>query len=161
MTSNRPPEKPRGLLRFGFNLPIALYRVRLGWLLGHHFLLLTHRGRKTGQLRRTVLEVVSYDARTRESAVMSAWGDRADWYRNIQASPAVEVQTGWSQYAPEVRLLGPEERYVALRTYERRYGRAFRAVMRYLGYQYDGTEASLRALADVALVVGFRPRAAS
>lgn len=50
-----PPAKPRGALKWGYNLPIALYRLRLGWLLGHHFLMLTHRGRKSGHLRRNLL----------------------------------------------------------------------------------------------------------
>jgi hypothetical protein len=41
MKKSQPPAKPRGLLKWGFNLPILLYRARLGWLLGHRFLLLS------------------------------------------------------------------------------------------------------------------------
>lgn len=152
-----PPRKPYGLLRWGFNLPIMLYRARLGWLLGRRFLLLTHRGRTTGKLRRTVLEVVQYDRVRHESVVLSAYGERADWYRNLLARPAVEVRTGRSQYVPQYRLLGPDERLAALRIYQRRYQRAFRAVMRLLGYPYDGSEASLRGLAELVLMIAFRP----
>ena len=54
---------PRGLLRFLLRLPIWLYQLHLGFLLGHRFLLLTHTGRRSGLLRRTVVEVVSYDRR--------------------------------------------------------------------------------------------------
>jgi deazaflavin-dependent oxidoreductase (nitroreductase family) len=126
--------------------------------LGHRFLLLTHRGRKTGKIHHTVLEVVRYDAATRESSVLSAYGDRADWYRNLQAHPAVEVRTGRSRYVPQCRLLEPDERFAAIRIYERQYQRAFRAVMRALGYPYDGTEEGLRALADMVVMVAFRPR---
>ena len=36
--------KPAGALRFAFRLPIYLYRLDLGWLLGH-------RGHKSGLLR--------------------------------------------------------------------------------------------------------------
>lgn len=158
MASYRPPAKPRGLLRWGFRLPIALYRARLGWLLGHRFLLLTHRGRTTGKLRRTVQEVVRYDPAARGSAVLSAYGERADWCRNILAHPAVEVRTGGSRYVPQYRLLDPDERLAALRMYQRRYRRAFRAVMRFLGYPYDGLEAGLRALADAVVMVAFRPQ---
>jgi deazaflavin-dependent oxidoreductase (nitroreductase family) len=158
MASYQPPAKPRGALKWGFNLPIWLYRLRLGWLLGHRFLLLTHQGRKTGKLRQTVLEVVHYDRATRESAVLSAYGERADWYQNILARPPVEVQTGGSRYAPQYRLLDASERLVALRIYQRRYRRAFQAVMRFLGHPYDGTEAGLRSLADTVLMVAFRPR---
>jgi hypothetical protein len=65
-------------LRLAFRLPIYLYRLNLGWLLGHRFLLLVHRGRRSGLRRETVLEVVRYNPATKESVVLSAWGERAD-----------------------------------------------------------------------------------
>ena len=71
---------------------------------------------------------------------------------------ALEVQTAGRRYMPEQRLLDAQERFVALATYERRYALAFRAVMKYLGYRYDGTEAGLRALADSVVMVGFHPQ---
>ena len=161
MTIYHPPARPHGLLRSGFKLPIALYRAHLGWLLGHRFLLLTHPGRKSGRTYQTVLEVVHCDPATRESAALSAWGERADWYQNILAHPAIEVQTGGERYTPQYRLLGPDERFTTLQQYEKRYGFVFRAIIRAFGYQYDGSEASLRALADAVLIVAFRPREAA
>ncbi|HEU5439626.1 MAG TPA: nitroreductase family deazaflavin-dependent oxidoreductase [Ktedonobacterales bacterium] len=158
MAAYHPPARPRGLLRWGFKLPVVLFRARLGWLLGHRFLMLTHRGRTTGKLRRTVLEVVRYDPATHESVVVSAYGERADWYRNLLAHPPLEVRTGGSRYVPQYRLLDPDERRAALRRYQRRYPRAFRAIMRFLGYPYDGTEAGLRALAGAVSMVAFRPQ---
>jgi hypothetical protein len=53
---------PKGLLRLMLRLPIWLYRLRLGWLLGNRFLLLTHVGRKTGLPHQTVVEVVSHSS---------------------------------------------------------------------------------------------------
>ena len=157
MAAGTTPAQPSGLLKWGFNLPILFYHAHLGGLLGHRFLLLTHRGRKSGKAYQTVLEVVSYDRSTGESTVMSAYGTRADWYQNVMAHPALDVQTAGRRYVPEQRLLDAEERFVALATYERRYAWAFRAVMTYLGYRYDGSETGLRALADEVVVVGFRP----
>ena len=158
MQGYQPPKKPSGLLKWGYRLPILLYRARLGWLLGHRFLLLTHQGRKTGTAHQTVLEVVSFDPARRESVVLSAYGERADWYQNILAHPALELRSGTRRYVPQQRLLDADERLVALRIYERRYRRAFRAVMGFLGYPYDGTEAGLRALAESVVMVAFRPR---
>src|SRR5215212_7433167 len=87
MGSKSTPEtirsKPSGLLRIAFRLPIHLYEHRLGWLIGHRLLLLTHRGRKSGRIRQTPLEVIRYDPATEESVVVSAWGEKADWYRNL------------------------------------------------------------------------------
>jgi deazaflavin-dependent oxidoreductase (nitroreductase family) len=158
MVANTALAKPSGLLKWGFNPPILLYQAHLGWILGHRFLLLTHRGRKSGKTHQTMLEVVSYDRSTGESTVMSAYGRRADWFQNITAHPALEVQTAGRRYVPEQRLLDAEELYVALATYERRYRWAFRAVMAYLGYRYDGTDAGLRTLANLVVMVGFRPQ---
>jgi hypothetical protein len=70
--------KPTGAKRLAFRLPIYLYRLNLGWLLGNRFLLLVHRGRKSGLLRETVLEVLLHDPATRESVVLSAGGEKSD-----------------------------------------------------------------------------------
>jgi hypothetical protein len=53
---------PRGMLRW-LRMPIWLYRLRLGWLLGNRFLMLTHIVRKSGQPPQSVLEVVGHDCR--------------------------------------------------------------------------------------------------
>jgi deazaflavin-dependent oxidoreductase (nitroreductase family) len=148
MAAGPAPAKPSRLLKWGFNLPILLYHARLGWLLGHRFLLLTLQGRKTGKTHQTMLEVVSFDRSTGESTVMSAYGIRSDWYQNIIAHAALKVQTAGRQYVPELRLLDVEERFTALAMYERRYRWAFRAVMTYLGYRYDGSDAGLRTLLE-------------
>jgi deazaflavin-dependent oxidoreductase (nitroreductase family) len=109
--------KPAGALRLAFRLPIYLYHLNLGWILGHRFLLFVHLGRKSGLLRETVLEVILYDPATRESVVLSAWGEKADWYRNIEAVPALEVRTGGQRYVPEQRFLAPEVNHAVISYY--------------------------------------------
>lgn len=100
---------PSPLLARLLRAPDWLYRVHLGWILGKRFLALTHRGRSSGEFHRTVLEVISYDRRTNESVVASAWGTSADWYRNLMAEPALRVQTGGLDYVPQQRFLNSEE----------------------------------------------------
>lgn len=155
----RPGSRPTGILRFALRLPAHLYRYDLGWLLGHRFLLLTHRGRKSGLLRRTVLEVVLYDPTTRESVVVSGWGDRSDWYRNIRAAPALEVQTGCERYVPEQRFLTPEEGYAAITGYAVRHPLAVRVVALLFGYRITRSEADRRAFVGSCPLVAFRPPA--
>jgi hypothetical protein len=58
---------------------VALYRVGAGPLLGHRFLLLAHRGRRTGRRYETVLEVVRWRAETSEAVVLAGLGRRAQW----------------------------------------------------------------------------------
>jgi hypothetical protein len=54
------PSRPSRALALALRLPSYIYRLRLGGLLGHRFLLLTHRRRKSGLTRRTPLEVLHY-----------------------------------------------------------------------------------------------------
>ena len=150
--------KPAGALRLALRLPIYLYRLNLGWLLGHRFLLFAHLGRKSGLLRETVLEVILYDPATRESVVLSAWGEKADWYRNIEAVPALEVRTGGQRYVPEQRFLAPEENHAVISAYGQHHPLAFRVFARVFGYPLDGTEAARREVACSLRLVAFRPR---
>jgi deazaflavin-dependent oxidoreductase (nitroreductase family) len=152
-----PPRK--GVLWLYFKFPPLLYRLHLGWLLGHHCLLLTHQGRKTGRLRQTALDIFHFDRVTKECLVVSMYGEQADWYQNIQAHPASEVQTGWDRFVPVQRVLPPEEAKDVMTAFWRRYPRGVRLGLRLLGFHYDETEASKQAILSSLRVVSFRPKA--
>lgn len=151
------PSKPTGLLKLVFALPRYLYRWHLGWLLGHRCLMITHVGRKTGRLRQTVVEVAHYDPATQECIVVAAWGEQTDWYRNLEAQSAREVQVGRLRYRPQQHLLSAEETLAVLQAYQRHHPWGFRELMRLVGYAYDGTPEGLRAISQVLRGVAFRP----
>jgi len=90
--------RPYGIYKWLANAPRWFYRLGLGWVFGHHMVQITHRGRKSGVLRRTVLEVLQYDQQTREVLVMSGWEGKTDWYRNIERESALEVRIGRVHY---------------------------------------------------------------
>jgi deazaflavin-dependent oxidoreductase (nitroreductase family) len=150
---------PRALKAL-LSLPKVLYRLRLESLLGHRFLLLTHRGRRTGRLYQTVVEVVRWDGERREAIVMSGWGRRANWFRNVQAGGAVEIRLARERFRPEVRVLEPEEGASVLADYERRNRLAVpvvRAVLsRLAGFAYDGAPESRLHVVEQLPLVGFR-----
>jgi deazaflavin-dependent oxidoreductase (nitroreductase family) len=150
--------KPTGALRLALRLPIYLYHLNLGWLLVHRFLLLIHRGRESGLLRETASEVILYEPATRESVVLSAWGEKADWYRNIEAAPALEIRTGGQRYVPEQRFLAPEENHAVISDYGRRHPLAFRVFARVFGYPLDGTEAARREFSYSLRLAAFHPK---
>lgn len=150
-------QRPTGLLRTLFRLPIYLYRLDLGWLLGHRFLMLTHRGRRTGLLRQAVLEVLHYDPDSQESIVIAALGERADWYRNIQASPPLEVQTGHLRYVPQYRFLTPSEASAVWMRFEQDHSPEARIAVRVMGWEYDFTSAGRENLAHILRLVAFQP----
>ena len=52
------PTPPRGLKAIPWRMPIWIYRLGLGGLMGKKLLLLYHIGRKSGEQRQAVLELV-------------------------------------------------------------------------------------------------------
>ncbi|MGW5437517.1 nitroreductase family deazaflavin-dependent oxidoreductase [Nocardia asteroides] len=85
--------------RWFVRAPITVYRVGLGILFGTRLLMLEHLGRRTGARRYVVLEVVDRPA-PGEYVIVSGFGDRAQWYRNIQAHAGVRVWCGLRRAAP-------------------------------------------------------------
>lgn len=154
--------RPGGVLRWLLRAPVALYSARAGWLLGHRFLLLRHRGRRSHRPYRTVLEVVAWRPAAREAVVMSGLGPRSQWYRNALAGQAVEVQIARLRFAPVVRPLGTDEAVGVLADYERRNRLAVPLVHAVLsklaGFRYDGSDAAQRRLVHTLPLVALRPR---
>lgn len=152
--------KPGPLLKRVLRLPAFLYGVGAGSLLGDRFLLLTHRGRRSGHVCRTPLEVVAWDADLREAVVMSGFGRRSDWFLNALAGGAEEVRIGGSAFRPEIRELGVDEATRVLLAYERR-SRLLKPVVRIVlsrlaGVRYDGSDAARRELIKRLPLLGLR-----
>ena len=150
------------MLRWLLRAPVYLYRWRLGWLLGHRFLLLIHIGRRSGQRHSAVLEIVEYRPKGPEAVVISAFGPNANWLRNIAANPNPEVVIGSRHFIAAHRVLDQDEAAQVLAGYERRNRFAMpiiRAVLsRLLGWRYDGSDEHRRRVAAQLPFVAFGPR---
>lgn len=142
-----PREKPSGLKRALFRLPIAFYHLGLGFLFGRRFLLLKHVGRKSGQPRETVLEVVNRDPDKRTYTVASGFGKRSDWLLNLKARPETTIQVRNETFSVKARFLTPEESGQEMVDYRKRYPKAARQLPRLMGFRIDDTEEDYRALA--------------
>ena len=156
--SSRLSRRPNRFLRFGFKIPRWMYDVHLGWIFAHRVLLLTHRGRKSGLLHETALEVIRYDRHSRTSVVISAWGERSDWFRNIRHSPALQIETGGRRYVPEQRILTTDEAVRELETYTEQHPWAAKILERVFGFQITAGDAQRRAFAATVRMVAFHPR---
>ena len=156
----RPAWRRRDWLWWVSRWSLPLYRLRLGWLLGHRFLLITHVGRKSGKTRRTCVMVLRFDARSGE-AFVAAGGPRADWYLNIQASPAVQVAVGARRYRPVQRFLTVEE-IARVLAWSRDHQR-FRAWVqsRFFHWPWPPTDEDLRRLSRSLGGVAFGPAVTS
>lgn len=154
--------KRRSSLRLLFRLPVSLYHLHLGRLLGHRFLLLTHTGRHTGLPRQTVLEVMEYREEIPEAIVMSGFGRNSDWLRNIEATPNPQITIASQNFPATFRFLSEDEAVAVVKNYERRNWLAagmVRAVLsRLLGWKYSGSDEDRHKLVRQLPVLGFRPR---
>lgn len=89
----------RGLKRFN-PFMVTLFRLGLGPLVnawpevGGRILVLAHRGRRTGRRR---LTPVNYAVVHGDVYITAGFGSVADWYRNLQNDPQVEIwlPDGW------------------------------------------------------------------
>lgn len=105
--------------------PIWIYKARAGAVLGSRLLMLEHIGRKSGARRYVVLEVIDHPAPDRY-VVASGFGDKAQWFRNIQANPRVRVYAGSRAPAPATaRVLTQDEADRTLAAYINRHPRAW------------------------------------
>ncbi|MBB6121138.1 nitroreductase family deazaflavin-dependent oxidoreductase [Nocardiopsis algeriensis] len=147
MSFAEPPTSP--LSRALFRAPVWIYRAGLGPLMGGRFVLLTHKGRSSGQARQAVLEVLEHDRGTGEVLVASGYGARAQWFRNILREPRVLFQVGGVRHRGHARPLPPQESGQALARYAARHPRSAAALMRALGHRADDSaEAYARIGAD-------------
>lgn len=107
--------------------PIVLYRLGLGGLLGRRFVLLEHRGRRSGLIRQVVLETLSTEQDMIH--VVSGYGWSAQWLRNVRADPRVRVTCGWARpRGARAVILPPDEAVSVLDDYRQRHPLAARVL---------------------------------
>lgn len=104
--------------RWLMRLPIPMYRAGLGRLLGSRFVMIEHLGRKSGEPRYAVVEIVEREGRALR--VASGFGTRAQWYRNLRANGVAYLSTGGvRRERVAVNLLDDEASEAVLDRYRR------------------------------------------
>jgi len=149
--------QPGRLALLFMRMPRPLYHRGLGWLLGHTFLLITHRGRRTGKRRETVAMALSYEPETRAVVVCSAWGPNAEWVRNLREQPALQIQIGRERYVPEQNFLSEDEAVAVGLDFRRRHPRRLRLLAAILGWGDLSSDEAVRELVRGRPFVSFRP----
>lgn len=103
--SPKASKRYRRMFRIMNKVVIPLYRMRVLALFGFGFrlLLMTTTGRKTGKRRRTPVEYFKVE---KIIHVVAGYGQKAYWFRNIEAHPnEVNVQVGFRSFKPEVEII--------------------------------------------------------
>ncbi len=156
----RFPDPPRGLKAIPWRMPIWFYKLGLGWMLGSRLLLLTHTGRKSGEFRQTVLEIIHYSPEDYSYYVVSGFGPRSHWYQNLKQDPRVTIQIGSNRMEATARQLDPDEAEGIFLAYTQNYPRSIHLLAKMLkydivhtseGYQAFGREIPLICLSTMKL----------
>lgn len=135
-----------------------LYRSRFKHLVGGTMVVLTHTGRKTGKIRRTVLYAKSYDPKSKVLMLVSAFGV-TDWFLNVSKQPAVLVEIGDVQYVPEQKILTADEIADLERCFRQKHPVVARAQAWLMGWPWKCSDDEFLAFATSLRGVAFWPQA--
>ena len=86
----------------------VLYAIGLGPLVGKIILLLTTTGRKSGMKRVTPLQ---FEKIGDDYYLGAARGLKADWIRNLQSNPQVEIRVGAKQFQGTAEVVTDPSRF--------------------------------------------------
>ncbi len=118
--------------------PIGLYRAGMGFVFGSRMLMLEHIGRKSGQRRYVVLEVIGHET-PNSYLIASGFGESAQWFRNVMAEPRVRISTGRRRSIPaQARRMTTAEADAALSIYIERHPRAWKTLKGAIAGGFDG-----------------------
>jgi deazaflavin-dependent oxidoreductase (nitroreductase family) len=152
------PDPPRGLKAIPWRLPIWFYRLKLGWLMGHRFVLLTHTGRVSGKPRQAILEVIRYDKDTKTPYVASGFGDKSQWFKNITHTSKVHIQIGSKRFPAIAKRLPEEEAVEVFKAYHGKHPNAIKNLSKMVGYKIGDSEEEIIDFLRLLPVIAFRPQ---
>ena len=150
---NTTRKGPSTLLKALFRVPVWMYQARLGFLFFGSLIVIVHRGRTSGNRYVTGLELL--DRRDSELFVLSLWGTKSDWYRNIEANGVDELWDRMKRTGASFRVVASDEAVGILSNTEKAHERLVRFFWPRMYPGYDFTDESRRALADSGVIVAF------
>jgi deazaflavin-dependent oxidoreductase (nitroreductase family) len=119
---------------------------------------MTHIGRKTGKIRKTVLYAKSYDPKSKVLMLVSAFGV-TDWFLNISKQPALLIEVGDVKYVPEQKILTADEIADLERRFRRKHPIVARAQAWLMGWPWKCSDDEFLAFATSLRGVVFWPKA--
>lgn len=157
---NALEKRPNKLLKFFLKFPVLLHKIGLGgWerMIGAQWMLITTTGRKSGKPRATMVDVMDYDKAADSYYIEAAYGQRADWVRNIQANPIFDAKVGRRKFRARMTELSAEGAGNLLVRFYREKPAYTRSVMAMVGIKFKG-EDDLRAMAPQLTLFAVTPQ---
>ena len=147
---------PEGITRLLLRIPVYIFSMGLGFLFGKRFILLEHRGRKSGLIHKNILEIVYFDTDKQTCYVASGWGEQSNWLKNIIANPDVTITIGNKKYKSVASRLSKNESISVMLKYSQKHPSAFKILSKkILGETYASEDEMGRKMADAVPVISF------
>lgn len=99
------------------------------------------------------MEIVRYDKEGEYYVIVSGYGEKADWYKNLMKTPEIKAQVGGRHFDGAAARLPENEALGEFQDYARRYPNALKYLGRLMGLQIEGTEEDLVQLSQVLPVL--------
>jgi deazaflavin-dependent oxidoreductase (nitroreductase family) len=103
-----------------------------------------------------MVDVMTHDGQTDTYYILSAYGSRADWFRNIQSNPHFEAEAGRRKFRARAVVVSNEEAGEMLVRFHRLKPAYTRAVMKAAGMKFND-ENDLRSLGRSLLLMAVTP----
>ena len=149
------PAPPKGLKLKLFRAPRYVYHLKLGFLFGERFIHLKHWGRKSGQLKETVIEVIDQDKTNGVLYSASGFGTQSQWFKNISVNNAVFVTLRNTEFEASASVLSADQATEVLLRYVKAHPNSIKSVARLSGYEMDGSEKDVIAFSQIIKIVKF------
>jgi len=149
------PAPPKGLKLKLFRAPRYFYHFKLGFLFGERFIHLKHWGRKSGQLKETVIEVIDQDKTNGVLYSASGFGTQSQWFKNISVNNAVFVTLRNTEFEASASVLSADQATEVLLRYLKAHPNSIKSVARLSGYEMDGSEKDVIAFSQIIKIVKF------
>jgi deazaflavin-dependent oxidoreductase (nitroreductase family) len=138
-----------------FRAPRYVYHLKLGFLFGERLIHLKHWGRKSGQLKETVIEVIDQDKINGTLYSASGFGEQSQWFKNISVNNAVFVTVKNTEFKATASVLSADEATQILLRYAKAHPNSIKGVARLSGYEMDGSEKDVIAFSQIIKIVKF------
>ena len=152
-------KRPGKFLKFFMKVPVWFAKIGFGgWekLIGAEWMLITTRGRKSGTPRDAMVDVMDYDAASDTYYIEAAYGERADWYKNMQANPVFEARVGGRKFSATATPLSNDGAGELMVKFFRKKPAYTRSVMAMVGMKFEGEE-ELRVLGSKLTLLAVKP----
>ena len=153
--------RPSRLWRLFFRIPLHLYNLGLrGWErhIGVQLMKITTKGRRTGRPHSVLVDVIGRDEERDAYYVSSAYGERADWVRNIRANPVFGAQVGRRAFEAEALRVPDGDAEELLMAYIEGHRSYVKRLYGMMGVDLDTiSEPELRAILRDEMVLEIKP----